>query len=42
MGLNPMRGIVAEEVIDSAAASTRARLAARPDLGPRLSAASGR
>ena len=37
MGLNPMRGIVAEEVMDTAAASTRARLAARPDLAERLS-----
>ncbi len=36
MGLNPMRGIVAEEVIESAAASTRARLAARPEIAARL------
>jgi NTE family protein len=38
MGLNPMRGIVAEEVMDRAAASTRARLAAAPELAQRLSA----
>lgn len=37
MGLNPMRGIVAEDVMDTAAASTRARLAARPELAERLS-----
>ena len=36
MGLNPMRGIVAEDVMDVAAASTRARLEARPDLAERL------
>ena len=36
MGLNPMKGIVAEEVVDRAGASTRARLAARPDLAERL------
>jgi len=39
MGFNPMRGIVAEDVIDTAAASTRARLQARPDLADRLSRA---
>ena len=37
MGLNPMRGIAAEGVMDVAAASTRARLEARPDLAERLS-----
>ena len=36
MGLNPMRGIVAEDVMDVAAASTRARLHARPDLAELL------
>ena len=36
MGLNPMRGIVAEDVIDVAAASTRARLEARPELAELL------
>ena len=36
MGLNPMRGIVAEEVIDTVATSTRAALAAQPDLAARL------
>ena len=39
MGLNPMKGIVAEEVIDRAAASTRARLEARPELAERLAEA---
>ena len=37
MGLNPMRGGRIDEVIASAAASTRARLEARPDLVERLS-----
>ena len=36
MGLNPMRGIVAEDVMEVAAASTRARLEARPELAERL------
>ena len=39
MGLNPMKGIVAEEVVDRAAASTRARLEARPELAERLAQA---
>jgi len=38
MGLNPMRGIVAEDVMQVAAASTRARLEARPELAERLAA----
>lgn len=41
MGLNPMRGIVAEDVIEVAAASTRARLEARPDLADRLARSRG-
>jgi hypothetical protein len=36
-----MRGIVAEDVIERAGASMRARLAARPDLAERLAAATG-
>jgi NTE family protein len=36
MGLNPMKGIVAEQVMDRAGVSTRARLRARPDLAERL------
>lgn len=42
MGLNPMRGIVAEQVMDSAAASTRARLESDPELRRRLSGRAGR
>ena len=40
MGLNPMKGIVAEEVMDRAAASTQARLEAAPELARRLSGTS--
>ena len=39
MGLNPMRGIVAEQVVEQAAASARARLQARPELAERLAEA---
>jgi NTE family protein len=39
MGLNPMKGILAEDVIERAGASMRMRLAARPELAERLATA---
>ena len=39
MGLNPMKGILAEDVVERAGASMRARLQARPELAERLAGA---